>query len=48
MLGGIGILLENRVVRHLLDIESIHTYEGTEGVQALLIGREVTGHSAFA
>lgn len=48
MLGGNGILLENHVVRHLLDIESIHTYEGTESVQALLIGREVTGHSAFA
>jgi glutaryl-CoA dehydrogenase len=48
MLGGNGILLENHVVRHLLDIESIHTYEGTESVQALLIGREVTGLSAFA
>lgn len=48
MLGGNGILLENHVVRHLLDIESIHTYEGTESVQALLIGREITGHSAFA
>jgi glutaryl-CoA dehydrogenase len=48
MLGGNGILLENHVVRHLMDIESIHTYEGTESVQALLIGRDITGHSAFA
>ncbi|WP_235509702.1 acyl-CoA dehydrogenase family protein [Arthrobacter sp. Soil761] len=48
MLGGNGILLENHVIRHLLDIESIHTYEGTQSIQALLIGRDVTGQSAFA
>lgn len=48
LLGGNGILLENRVARHFTDIESLHTYEGTETVQALLIGREITGHSAFA
>lgn len=47
MLGGNGILLENRVMQHLADIEAIHTYEGTESVQALLIGRDVTGVSAF-
>ncbi|MDR6621023.1 acyl-CoA dehydrogenase family protein [Sinomonas atrocyanea] len=48
LLGGNGILLENHVVRHMMDIESIHTYEGTESVQALLIGRDVTGVGAFA
>ncbi|ROZ62171.1 acyl-CoA dehydrogenase [Kocuria soli] len=48
MLGGNGILLENHVIRHLLDVEAIHTYEGTESVQALIIGRELTGFSAFA
>ncbi|MBC7442711.1 MAG: acyl-CoA dehydrogenase family protein [Ramlibacter sp.] len=47
MLGGNGILLENHVIRHLADIESIHTYEGTESVQSLLIGRDLTGISAF-
>ncbi len=47
MLGGNGILLENRVVQHLADVEAIHTYEGTESVQALLIGREITGVGAF-
>ncbi|TDW30248.1 acyl-CoA dehydrogenase family protein [Cryobacterium psychrophilum] len=47
MLGGNGILLENHVVRHMADIEAIHTYEGTESVQALLIGRDLTGVSAF-
>lgn len=48
MLGGNGILLENRVIQHLADIEAIHTYEGTESVQALLIGRDITGVGAFA
>ena len=48
MLGGNGILLEYGVMQHLADIEAIHTYEGTESVQALLIGRDITGMSAFA
>lgn len=48
LLGGNGILLKNRVARHLADIEAIHTYEGTETVQALIIGRSITGISAFA
>ena len=48
MLGGNGILLQHRVARHFADIEAIHTYEGTETVQALIIGREITGISAFA
>ncbi|MFJ6415995.1 acyl-CoA dehydrogenase family protein [Paeniglutamicibacter sp. NPDC091659] len=48
LLGGNGILLRNRVARHIADIEAIHTYEGTETVQALIIGRSITGISAFA
>ena len=48
MLGGNGILVENGVIQHLADIEGIHTYEGTESVQALLVGRDITGHGAFA
>lgn len=48
LLGGNGILLANRVARHMADIEAIHTYEGTETVQALIIGRSITGISAFA
>ena len=47
MLGGNGILLENHVMRHLADIEAIHTYEGTETIQTLLVGREITGTGAF-
>ena len=48
LLGGNGILVENRVITHLADIEAIHTYEGTESIQALLIGRDLTGVSALA
>jgi glutaryl-CoA dehydrogenase len=47
MLGGNGILLENHVIRHMADIESIHTYEGTETMQTLIVGRDITGVSAF-
>ena len=48
MLGGNGILLENHVMRHVADIEGIHTYEGTESIQRLIVGRDITGQSAFA
>ncbi|MDN5917203.1 MAG: acyl-CoA dehydrogenase family protein [Pseudonocardia sp.] len=47
LLGGNGILLEHHVVRHWADIEAIHTFEGTETVQTLIVGRDVTGISAF-
>ena len=40
--------VENGVIQHMADIEAIHTYEGTESVQALLLGRDITGMSAFA
>ena len=48
LLGGNGILLDNHVVRHMADIESIHTFEGTETIQTLIVGREITGHGAFS
>jgi glutaryl-CoA dehydrogenase len=48
MLGGNGVLLSNHVIRHMGDIEVIHTYEGTEAMQALIVGRDITGVSAFA
>jgi glutaryl-CoA dehydrogenase len=47
MLGGSGILLENHVIRHMADIEALHTYEGTDTVQSLLVGRAITGMGAF-
>ena len=48
LLGGNGILTSNRVARHFADMEALHTYEGTETVQALIMGRAITGISAFA
>jgi glutaryl-CoA dehydrogenase len=48
LLGGNGILLEYHVVRHMADIEAIYTYEGTADIQELIVGRKITGHSAFA
>jgi glutaryl-CoA dehydrogenase len=48
MLGGNGILLENHVIRHMSDIEILHTYEGTETMQTLIVGRDITGVGAFA
>ena len=47
MLGGNGILLDNHVMRHMADIEAIHTFEGTETMQALIVGRDITGVGAF-
>ena len=47
LLGGDGILLEHHVARHHADIEAIYTFEGTDHVQALIVGREVTGISAI-
>jgi glutaryl-CoA dehydrogenase len=47
LLGGNGLLLENHVIRHMGDIEAIYTYEGTEAIQTLLVGRDVTGVGAF-
>ena len=47
LLGGNGVLLENHVIRHMGDIEVIHTFEGTETMQALIVGRDITGVGAF-
>lgn len=48
MLGGNGVLLENHVARHMTDMEVVSTYEGTDSIQSLLVGREITGLSAFS
>lgn len=48
VLGGNGILLEYHVVRHMADIEAIYTYEGTADIQELIVGKQITGQSAFA
>ncbi|NDY95414.1 acyl-CoA dehydrogenase family protein [Wenzhouxiangella limi] len=47
LLGGSGITLEYVAIRHMLNLESVITYEGTETVHQLVVGRELTGLSAF-
>jgi glutaryl-CoA dehydrogenase len=47
LLGGNGILLDYHVMRHMADIEAVHTFEGTETMQTLIVGRDITGISAF-
>jgi glutaryl-CoA dehydrogenase len=48
MLGGNGILLDYQVMRHMVDLEAIHTFEGTETMQTLIVGRAITGRGAFS
>ena len=47
IMGGNGLLLEYHVARHLTDLEVVETYEGTDSVQSLILGRDLTGLSAF-
>ncbi|MGW6199939.1 acyl-CoA dehydrogenase family protein [Kribbella sp. NPDC055110] len=48
LLGGNGILLEHNVGRYVADAEAIYSYEGTREMNTLIVGRSITGHSAFA
>lgn len=45
--GGNGIVDEYGVMRHMMNVESVHTYEGTYDVHSLIIGRGITGLAAF-
>lgn len=47
MLAGNGVLLERHIARHLTDMDIVSTYEGTDSIQSLLVGRDITGLSAF-
>ncbi|MDX1549846.1 acyl-CoA dehydrogenase family protein [Novilysobacter spongiicola] len=47
LLGGAGITTEHAAIRHALNLESVITYEGTETVHQLVVGRELTGINAF-
>ena len=47
ILGGAGISAEYVPVRHMLNLESVITYEGTETVHQLVVGKELTGVNAF-
>lgn len=47
LLGGNGILLDRHVTRHQADLEAVFTFEGTDWINALIVGRELTGIQAF-
>ncbi|HVC43213.1 MAG TPA: acyl-CoA dehydrogenase [Candidatus Binataceae bacterium] len=47
MLGANGIVIEYPVIRHMLNLETVNTYEGTHDVHTLILGRDITGASAF-
>ena len=47
LLGANGISLEYHVIRHMLNLESVFTYEGTDNVHKLVLGRHITGLNAF-
>jgi glutaryl-CoA dehydrogenase len=47
MLGGNGIIDEYPVIRHMMNLETVNTYEGTEDIHRLVVGQQVTGIPAF-
>ena len=47
MMGGNGITGEYRVIHHMVNLESVNTYEGTYDIHGLILGRELTGIQAF-
>jgi glutaryl-CoA dehydrogenase len=46
-MGGNGILVDYNVARHFADTEAIYSYEGTYQMQTLIVGKAITGLSAF-
>jgi glutaryl-CoA dehydrogenase len=47
LLGANGILVEYQAMRHLANLESVYTYEGTHDVHTLVLGQDITGLDAF-
>ena len=47
ILGGSGITLEHPTIRHMLNLETVDTYEGTYDVHTLILGRDITGYNAL-
>ncbi len=47
LLGGAGITTEFAAIRHMLNLETVLTYEGTETIHQLVVGKELTGQNAF-
>lgn len=47
MLGGNGLSDDYHIVRHMVNLEAVNTYEGTHDIHALILGRAITGIPAF-
>jgi glutaryl-CoA dehydrogenase len=47
ILGGNGIMFEYPIARHMLNLETVYTYEGTHDIHTLILGQEITGIAAF-
>ncbi len=47
MLGGNGVLLEHDVARLFADAEAVYSYEGSYEINSLIVGKAITGYSAF-
>jgi glutaryl-CoA dehydrogenase len=47
LLGGNGILVEYSAMRHMANLESVYTYEGTHDIHGLILGQDLTGHAAY-
>ena len=47
MLGGIGITGDFSIMRHMMNLESVVTYEGTHDIHLLITGLDITGENAF-
>jgi glutaryl-CoA dehydrogenase len=47
MLGGNGISDEYHIMRHMVNLEAVNTYEGTHDIHGLILGKAITGHAAF-
>ena len=47
LLGGNGITLDYQAIRHMVNLETVYTYEGTDHIHTLVIGADVTGIQAF-
>jgi glutaryl-CoA dehydrogenase len=47
ILGAAGIVDEHPIIRHLMNLETVNTYEGTHDIHILIVGRDITGLDAF-
>jgi len=48
ILGANGITLDYHIIRHMLNLESVYTYEGTDDIHTLIVGMDITGQDAFS